>query len=205
MGPVRRRATATIALLAVTGAVLVVAPASQAQDNPILDPLTTTTAAPATSSSTTTTAAPTGDQLGNGSSKAPTGAKDLGGDGAAPPKEGIVVPPGAQKIINSVKRTKANDDQSLVDAVHQLVDLGMTEEEAYRVGMGRFPVAGVAHFSDDWLLPRYGPGFRFHLGCDVVAPYGTPLRAPVDGVVTSSQDSLVGLTVKVTMPDKTYF
>jgi murein DD-endopeptidase MepM/ murein hydrolase activator NlpD len=71
--------------------------------------------------------------------------------------------------------------------------------------MGRFPVAGVAHWAHDWLLPRYGPGFRFHLGCDVVAPYGTPVRAPVDGVLQSHQDPLGGLSVRVVMPDQTAF
>jgi murein DD-endopeptidase MepM/ murein hydrolase activator NlpD len=202
MGSVYRRATAILVVTAAAGVAVLAAPQSQAQDSPILDPLTTTTTAPPPSSSTSTTTAP---PIGSGSPTAPAGAKDLGGDGASAPKGGIVVPPGAQKIINSVKRTPPNNDRALVAAVHQLVDMGMTQEDAYRVGMGRFPVAGLARFSDDWLLPRYGPGFRFHLGCDVVADYGTPLRAPVDGVVTSSSEALGGLTVRVTMPDKTYF
>lgn len=205
MGSFRRRATVVLVAAAAAGAAVVAAPSSDAQDNPLLDPVTTTTAAPPASSTTVTTAAPTGDQLGKTSSQAPAGAKDLGGDGAAVPKGGIVVPPEAQKIINSVKRTGPSKNDDLVTAVHQLVDLGMTEEEAYRVGMGRFPVAGPARYVDDWLYPRYGPGFRFHLGCDVVAAMGTPLRAPVDGVATTSSEALGGLTVKVTMPDKTYF
>ena len=35
--------------------------------------------------------------------------------------------------------------------------------------------------------------------------YGTPVRAPVDGVAHSATDGLGGLTVKVFMPDGTYF
>jgi murein DD-endopeptidase MepM/ murein hydrolase activator NlpD len=206
MASVRRRAIAVAIAAVAAGGAVFAAPSSNAQDNPLLDPLTTTTVAPPASSSTTaTTAAPTGDQLGNGSTQAPAGAKDLGGDGAAVPKGGIVVPPEAQKIINAVHRTGPSNDADLVAAVHQLVDLGMTDADAYRVGMGRFPVAGPAKYTDDWLYPRYGPGFRFHLGCDVFAAMGTPLRAPVDGVATTSEDALGGLTVKVTMPDKTYF
>lgn len=87
----------------------------------------------------------------------------------------------------------------------QLEAFGVSEAEAYRVGLGRFPIAGPAHFSHDWLYPRYGPGFRFHLGCDIFAAYGTPVRAPVDGVARTAKDSLGGLTVKVVMPDGTYF
>jgi murein DD-endopeptidase MepM/ murein hydrolase activator NlpD len=81
----------------------------------------------------------------------------------------------------------------------------MSQEEADLAGLGRFPVAGPAHWSHDWLLPRYGPGFRFHLGCDVLAAYGTPVRSPVDGVFTSYEDTLGGLTARVTMPDRTAF
>jgi hypothetical protein len=115
------------------------------------------------------------------------------------------VPPEAQKIINSVHRTPPSSSRALVAAVQQLVTLGMTPDEAFRVGMGRFPVAGVANYGDDWLYPRWGPGFRFHLGCDVFAPMGTPVRAPVDGVAETKNDGLGGLTVKVIMPDRTYF
>ncbi len=73
------------------------------------------------------------------------------------------------------------------------------------MGLGRFPIAGPARYSHDWLFPRYGPGFRFHLGTDVFAAQGTPVRAPVDGVARSANGGLGGLTVKVHMPDGTYF
>jgi hypothetical protein len=87
----------------------------------------------------------------------------------------------------------------------QLQALGLSEAEAYRIGMGRFPIAGPAKYSHDWLYPRYGPGFRFHLGTDVFAAAGTPVRAPVDGIARSANGGLGGLTVKVYMPDGTYF
>src|SRR3546814_13458399 len=74
-----------------------------------------------------------------------------------------------------------------------------------RVGFGRFPIAGAARYGHDWLYPRYGPGFRFHLGTDVFAAHGTPVRAPVDGVAHSAHGGLGGLTVKVHMADGTYF
>jgi hypothetical protein len=115
------------------------------------------------------------------------------------------VPPGAQRIINSVRRTRPSSNSHLLTELTQLEALGLTEAEAYRIGLGRFPIAGPARYSHDWLYPRYGPGFRFHLGCDVFAAYGTPVRAPVDGVAHAASGGLGGLTVKVVMPDGTYF
>jgi murein DD-endopeptidase MepM/ murein hydrolase activator NlpD len=195
----RRRARAAIVIAGLLLGGLGVAPSSQAQDysvgglfTPTTQPAPTTTKAPAT----TTTAPP---------DSAPAGAVDSKGDGVTAPKGGIVVPPEAQRIINQVKRSRPSDSTPLVSALQGLVDLGMSQEEAHRVGMGRFPVAGVAKYTHDWLLPRYGPGFRFHLGCDLVADYGTPVRSPVDGTVTSHRDSLGGLTARVTMPDRTAF
>ncbi len=204
MTPLRRRSGAALALIALLVAGVAVAPRREARTAsviPILDLFTTTTTAPPKASSTT--AKPTTSTTA--ASQAPKGAVDAGGDGVAPPAGGIVVPPEAQKIIDAVKRTKPRDDRALVDGLTALTDLGATPEEAFRIGMGRFPVAGYAHWSDDWLLPRYGPGFRFHLGDDVIADYGTPLRAPVDGIVQSHHDPLGGLSVKVIMPDKTAF
>ncbi len=102
-------------------------------------------------------------------------------------------------------RTPANNSEALAEAVETLVGLGLSREEAIRVGFGRFPVAGVARYTHDWLFPRYGPGFRFHHGTDVVAPFGTPLRAVVDGTVTASTSELGGLSAKVFDPDGTYY
>lgn len=115
------------------------------------------------------------------------------------------MPPEAQRIIDSVPRSAPNSSADLLAAVQELVDLGLSEAEAIRIGFGRFPVAGLARYSHDWLYPRYGPGFRFHLGTDVFAAYGTPLRSPVDGVVRSGTGSLGGLYVKIFMDDGTYF
>lgn len=195
----RRRAARALLLAALLAGGVALAPSSQAQQDPIGDLFTTTTKKrPAPTSSTTSSTVPGGD-------RAPAGAEDSHGDGDAPPPGGIVVPPEAQKIIDAVKRTRPSDDEALVAGLAGLTSLGMTQEEAYRAGMGRFPVAGIAHYSHDWLYPRYGPGFRFHLGTDVFADYGTPLRAPVDGIAQSHNDPLGGLSVRVVMPDKTYF
>lgn len=196
----------SLAIAAAVGLGAVVAttvgPGVQAQSSDPIGDLFTTTTRPAPRTSTTTAGA---SDVAGGSTPAPAGAQDAGGDGAAPPAGGIVVPPEAQKLIDAVRRSRANSSERLVAGLGQLTALGATEAEAYKLGMGRFPIAGVANFSHDWLFPRYGPGFRFHLGTDVFAPEGTPVRAPVDGIAQSHDDPLGGLSVRVVMPDKTGF
>ena len=194
------RALLSVAIV-VTGGLLATVSASSAQVPPALGGTTSTT----TASTTTTQPQPSGDQLSSGAEPAPPGAQDAGGDGAPAPSGGIAVPPDAQRIIDSVHRTPPSDDGALLAMLDELRRLGLSDAEAYRVGMGRFPVAGAAHYVHDWLYPRHGPGFRFHLGTDVFAAYGTPLRAPVDGIAKSANGGLGGLTVKVIMPDGTYF
>jgi hypothetical protein len=117
----------------------------------------------------------------------------------------ICVPPEAKKVIDSVARTPASNNYDLVDALAELESIGVPREEALRVGLGRFPVAGRANYVHDWLYPRFGPGIRFHQGTDVFADHGTPLRSPVDGIAKSDSNSLGGLTVKIYLPDGTYF
>lgn len=64
--------------------------------------------------------------------------------------------------------------------------------------MSRFPVAGVAYYSDDWHAPRYKPSFHLHEGLDIIADFGTPIRAPAAGVVTKLSDRYPG-GISVTM------
>lgn len=192
------------ASLATAVAVLLPAPA-QGQVPPVLDPTTTTTAPPPSPASEPAAPGPSGDDLASGSAPAPAGAQDSGGDGPAAWSGGIAVPPEAQRIIDSVPRSGPSSTDALLQALAQVEALGVPRDEVYRIGLGRFPIAGEAHYSHDWLFPRYGPGFRFHLGTDVFAAYGTPVRAPVDGVARSANGGLGGLTVKVVMPDGTYF
>ena len=195
-------ALATTALLV---AAVVVAPGLAAQVPPLVPSTTTTTTTTTTPSRDHEPSSPSGADLAGRSSQAPAGAEDPGGDGAPAPAGGIRVPPEAQRIISSVRRSAPNGSAPLVDALAALRDLGLSEAEALRVGMGRFPIAGPARYSHDWLFPRYGPGFRFHLGTDVFAAHGTPVRAPVDGIARSANGGLGGLTVKIFMPDGTYF
>ncbi|MGH9179520.1 MAG: M23 family metallopeptidase, partial [Acidimicrobiales bacterium] len=171
-------------------------------------PTTTTTAnilntilkAPTTTTATTApaaqAAAPAGGTLLPG---------NAGGEGLPPPADAGPFPSNLAAMMNSVRRTRPNNSYGLVDALKPLTDLGMPIEEAMRVGLGRFPVAGKATYSHDWWYPRFGPGWRLHQGTDVFAPRGTPLRSPTTGVVRFADGGLGGISVYITQPDGTYF
>ena len=132
-----------------------------------------------------------------------------GGDSAEPlPGTAPVIPPELQRLIDSVKRSRANSTVKLLDALAPLVAMGMTEQEAVQAGFGQFPVGGRATFVDDWWYPRFGPGpdvVRLHQGTDIFAAYGTPARAPADGLLKQSFNPIGGLAAYVFQPDGTYF
>ena len=202
MSSARRRRTLALLGAVIVGALAVPYATAQAQVPPLLAPSTTTSTAPPSSPST---AAPSSNDFSSGADPAPAGAPDAKGDGAPAPSGGIKVPAEAQRVIGSVVRTGASNNRALLDSLAGLQALGLSEAETHRVGLGRFPIAGAANYTHDWLFPRYGPGFRFHLGTDVFAAHGTPVRAPVDGVLKSANNSLGGLSLKLVMPDATYF
>ena len=51
---------------------------------------------------------------------------------------------------------------------------------------------------DGFGAPRYGGGYHPHAGNDIIAPFGTAIRAPFDGTARSSYNSLGGNAVYVT-------
>jgi murein DD-endopeptidase MepM/ murein hydrolase activator NlpD len=63
----------------------------------------------------------------------------------------------------------------------------------------RCPVDGPVHFTNSWGDARSGG--RRHQGTDMMAPYGTPVVAPVGGVVSSSSSGAGGLTVELVGDD----
>lgn len=82
----------------------------------------------------------------------------------------------------------------------------MPLEQALVEGMGRFPVAGIASYSDDWHAPRYKPTFHRHEGLDIIADFGTPVRAPTAGVVTKLGDAYPGgISVTMRSHDATFW
>ncbi|MGZ8571693.1 MAG: murein hydrolase activator EnvC family protein [Actinomycetota bacterium] len=59
------------------------------------------------------------------------------------------------------------------------------------------PVEQPRAFGDGFGAPRYVGGYHLHKGVDIVAPEGTRIVAPFDGVVYNSTNSLGGIAVYV--------
>nr|MDP9020273.1 M23 family metallopeptidase [Actinomycetota bacterium] len=128
-----------------------------------------------------------------------------GDDTAEPPADAGPFPAHLRRLMNSVKRTGANDTLGLLAALAPLAELGIPPEEAVRLGFGRFPVGGEARYSHDWWFPRFGPGWRLHMGTDIFAAMGTPVRAPLDGTVKITNSPLGGLAVYVVAPNRDFW
>jgi murein DD-endopeptidase MepM/ murein hydrolase activator NlpD len=151
----------------------------------LVEPTPTSTTTPV---SPTTTAPP----------KSPPSTAPNTGGGDDPGNATGVIPPGYQKIINSVKRSRANNTGALMVALQPLVDAGMTPAQAAIAGFGHVPVAGQANFTDDWLNPRFTPVFHLHEGTDIFAAFNTPVRSPVEGTVRHSSGGAGGTAAYVT-------
>ena len=121
------------------------------------------------------------------------------------PAAARVVPSQFIPIINSIRRSGGKTTAQLLDALHPLLDLGLTGQEAAITGFGRFPVAGDASWRDDWYEARFGPPFHLHEGTDIFAARGTPVRAPFNGIVRFEDGGLGGKGAYVTLPDGTFY
>jgi hypothetical protein len=87
-----------------------------------------------------------------------------------------------------------------------LQDYGFTPQEAMMMGMGRFPVAGQAYFSDDFGAPRLTPEPHVHQGNDIFAAFDTPVRSPADGQLRYAIEPLAGGNAAyVTTADGTWY
>jgi murein DD-endopeptidase MepM/ murein hydrolase activator NlpD len=96
--------------------------------------------------------------------------------------------------IPALARTPARNTTRLIRLLEPLSEFGVPLESVLIEGMGRFPIAGIAHYSDDWLNPRFTPEPHLHKGLDIFADFGTPIRSPDDGIVTQLSDSGAGGT-----------
>ncbi|MBW3610059.1 MAG: M23 family metallopeptidase [Actinobacteria bacterium] len=129
----------------------------------------------------------------------------LPGDGEEPPADAGPFPENLRRLQNSVKRSGASNTKALMEALAPLGDYGVSPEEAALIGFGRFPVAGQANYTHDWWFPRFGPGWRLHMGTDIFAAMGAPVRSPSEGKVRITNGGLGGLAVYVVEPDGTFW
>lgn len=110
-------------------------------------------------------------------------------------------------VIPNIARTRPRNTSRLVSLLEPLTDYGLPLQQVLVEGMGRFPVAGIAWYRDDWLNPRYNPQPHLHRGLDIWADYGTPIRSPDRGYVQQFlNDPLAGgLGIKVRGSDGTVY
>jgi hypothetical protein len=107
--------------------------------------------------------------------------------------------------IDSLQRSGASSTKALMEALAPLSQFGLSPTDAAIKGMGKFPVAGLATWTDSWLAPRTNPTPHTHQGNDIFAAFGTPVRAPSDGTVRFGEEPTGGKAAYVTEPDGTYY
>lgn len=186
--------------------------------DPVADPPITllpppSTTAPPTSAAPDTTGPPTSSSdTTPPESTLPPGAEGTlgGGDAGLLPGgggPGQIVPPEAAAFLATIGRSAPNDNRDLVAGEQALLAAGYDADQAARLAYGRFPIAAPAQWVDDWLEPRFtGTEFRYHLGLDIIAAYGAPLRSPADGTIDLYEDPAGGgLAVLVHDADGTVF
>ena len=108
-------------------------------------------------------------------------------------------------VLDDRIRTGDSSTTELLDALRPLTALGFSEQEAFMFGMGRFPVAGLATWSDDFHDPRYNPTPHLHQGNDIWSAFGTPVRSPADGMLEYTDEVVGGKSAYVTTSDGTYY
>ena len=156
-----------------------------------------------TNPTVTTTAASPGDPPGPPPPPTTTAPATVSTQTTQPPRS--LSPGQVADVLRSQQRSGASSTSALVEALKPLQNFGMTMDEALTLGMGRFPLLGVANWTDDWLDPRTGPPPHQHQGNDLFAAFDTPVRAPVDGTVRFEDAGLGGKGAFVTAPDGTYY
>jgi murein DD-endopeptidase MepM/ murein hydrolase activator NlpD len=86
----------------------------------------------------------------------------------------------------------------------------LAEAAARAVGGGPLqacPVGQPRSFYDDFGEPRYGGGFHYHQGIDILAPLGTPVYAAQSGRFVGDSNSLGGISANIYSDsgDRTYY
>lgn len=131
----------------------------------------------------------------------PPAAAGLPTTAAAPVTCSVAIPAvGGRPGLGAGPRSSA----ALVDVLQKLSS-SLNGADTFAAGLGRFPVAGIARYSNDWMAPRYTPCFHLHQGTDIFAARGTPVRAPTNGVVSFTEEAVGGKSVYVREANGTFY
>jgi murein DD-endopeptidase MepM/ murein hydrolase activator NlpD len=107
-----------------------------------------------------------------------------------------------QTLIGQIQDDKQAASASF-EKKKQQYEKWLKSQSSVTVGNGILKVCPVDQpraFGDGFGAPRYAGGFHLHEGIDIIAPLGTAIRAPFDGVARSSYNTLGGNAVYVTGP-----
>ncbi|MGH9155375.1 MAG: peptidoglycan DD-metalloendopeptidase family protein [Acidimicrobiales bacterium] len=124
---------------------------------------------------------------------------------ARPTVKAAAVVPASPRLPVTGPRSGPRNTAALMEAVGRLEEAGVGRDDAMRIGMGAFPVAGRANYTDDWGAPRYSPTYHPHRGTDIFAVRGTPVRSPADGSVRFTHDAAGGKSAYVKTSDGTFY
>ncbi len=106
-----------------------------------------------------------------------------------------------QKQIYDDIQSKRDEAMKLVNKYAKQLKAWKNSFSAVQVsGSGVFRVCPVDQpraYSDSFGAPRYAGGYHPHAGNDILAPTGTPIRAPFDGTANTSYNTLGGNAVYV--------
>ncbi|HWD07894.1 MAG TPA: M23 family metallopeptidase [Actinomycetota bacterium] len=89
-------------------------------------------------------------------------------------------------------RTPPRTTQQLVAEAQADAPPGTTVQQEMVKIAAPFPVAGSAHYQDDWGAYRSTPCPHLHQGNDVFAPAGTPAVAPENGILVRFDSEFAG-------------
>ena len=94
----------------------------------------------------------------------------------------------AARAITRLKRERREQLEARYAA-----SIGQVANDVFQV----CPVGQPRAFGDDFGAPRYAGGYHLHAGNDILAPAGTPIYAPFDGIASDATNGLGGLSVYV--------
>lgn len=233
VGPVRRAARIVLAVVLVSGGLLVLprsasrvlAPDATAQivPTPTIPPLPIATPTPIDPSG--------GGGGGGGNENDPEddeeddGGKDSGGSnndsgadsdkklkgknatGKKGNKKGRGGRPGGGAFVGGPVPSGTFSTAKLVAAAARLRAFGMPQAQVTRTVYPPFIIAGEAAWTNTWGAPRFGPGplVRTHEGQDVFCRFGDPILSPETGTVSYGDGGLGGLVARVHTSGNSYW